>query len=177
MADTKDTSSQNAEAGDAGASGGRKKARQPTVAGRPVVAVRPRVVIESAQLARGGAGAPVLSTARPIVVERKRRKKRYSRRTRDFQRFERDATRSTRRVADAVASAWQTYDEESERSARRKRDGAVRDVWQNSALAVGDFLTESSRAPYDLVRNLDGDWFWRQARTVIGGLFPVGWTR
>ncbi|HEX5720970.1 MAG TPA: hypothetical protein VF179_32760, partial [Thermoanaerobaculia bacterium] len=116
--------------------------------------------------------------ARPIVIERRsERRRRYSRGTRDVQRFQRDATRATRRLADAVATGWETYDKESDRSAKRKRDGAVRDFWQNSALALGDTMSESSRAPYDLVRNLDGGWFWRQTRFFLGPFFPVGWTR
>jgi len=93
----------------------------------------------------------------PIVVEvdRKRRKKRYSRGLRDLQTTNRGVARASRRLLRAVERGMSTYLKESDKSARKRRDGALRDFGLNSADAFGRGLRELSDIPRDLARTFD----------------------
>jgi len=93
---------------------------------------------------------------RPIVYERKRggkgRKRRYSKGLKDPQKCEVDATRALNRVADAVADGVSEYRSERNKSARRKRDGAIKDAVRNLGRGLSEALDTGARAPSDLTR-------------------------
>jgi hypothetical protein len=93
----------------------------------------------------------------PLVVEvdRKRRKKRYSRGLRDIQTTNRGLTKATRRLVRAVDEGMTRYLKESNKSARKRRDGAWRDFGLNVADAIGAGLRESSDIPRDLARTFN----------------------
>jgi hypothetical protein len=99
----------------------------------------------------------VAPDGQPIVVEvdRKRRKKRYSRGLRDLQITNRGMARASRRLVRAVARGMGTYLKESDKSARKKRDGALRDFGLNSADALGTGLRELSALPGDVANTLN----------------------
>jgi hypothetical protein len=103
------------------------------------------------------APAPEAPLTAPIVVEidRKRRKKRYSRGLRDIQTTSRGLTRTSRRLVQAVDEGMTRYLKESNRSARKRRDGALRDFSLNVADAIGAGLREASGAPSDLARTFN----------------------
>jgi hypothetical protein len=88
-------------------------------------------------------------------VGRKRRKKRYSRGLRDVQTTNRGLTRASRRLVRAVDDGITRYLKESNKSARKRRDGAWRDYGLNVADAIGDGLREASRIPPDLARTFN----------------------
>jgi len=89
-----------------------------------------------------------------VRVDRKRRKKRFTRGLRDVQTTTRGVARVSRRLVRAVARGMDTYLKESNRSARKKRDGAWRDFGFNVSDAIGTSLREASGIPRDLVRTL-----------------------
>jgi hypothetical protein len=101
--------------------------------------------------------APEAPLTAPIVVEvgRKRRKKRYSRGLRDVQTTNRGLTRASRRLVQAVDEGMTRYLKESNRSARKRRDGALRDYSLNVADAIGAGLREVSGVPADLARTFN----------------------
>jgi hypothetical protein len=103
-------------------------------------------------------------TATPLVVrvEKKRRKKRYSRGLRDVQTTNRGFLKASRRLVRAVTRGMTTYLKESNKSARKKRDGALRDYGFNVSDAIGTSLTEVSGIPRDLVRSVSTR-RWRRA--------------
>ena len=70
----------------------------------------------------------------------------------DVQIMERRLSRASNRIADAAASGFSTYRKRRNRSARRKRDGAIRDLLPNSARGMGRSLRRMSLVPYDLAR-------------------------
>jgi hypothetical protein len=100
--------------------------------------------------------SPAVTTA-PLVVEvgRKRRKKRYSRGLRDIQTTNRGLTRAGRRLVRAVDDGMTRYLKESNKSARKRRDGAWRDFGLNVADAIGAGLREASGIPPDLARTFN----------------------
>jgi hypothetical protein len=103
------------------------------------------------------APAPEAPLTTPIVVkiDRKRRKKRYSRGLRDIQTTNRGMTRASRRLVQAVDAGMTRYLKESDRSARKMRDGAWRDYGLNIADAFGAGLREASGVSSDLARTFN----------------------
>jgi len=90
-----------------------------------------------------------------VQVDRKGRKKRYSRGLRDIQTTNRGLTRASRRLVQAVDKGTRRYLKESNRSARKRRDGALRDYSLNVADAIGAALREASGTPADLARTFN----------------------
>ena len=100
---------------------------------------------------------PATPSEAPIVVEveRKRRKRRYTRGVRDVQTTNRGFVKASRRLVRAVARGMSTYLKESDKSARKKRDGAMRDFNLNVADAIGSSLRQASGITADLARSLN----------------------
>ena len=123
---------------------------------------------------RPPAAAGIARSPQVIVIKaakKKRGKKRYTRGSKDLQRLEYGLSKSSYRVADAVAEGIRTFYRRSDRSARRKKDGLVRDSLRNSARGLGDALREGSRAPYELARKVSTRKVWRRTRG-LGRLAP-----
>src|SRR5689334_11263432 len=111
---------------------------------------------EEQNSAQPGPFVQLLTSRRPIVIGGKKRKKRkYSRGLKDLQEW----GRAMARVSDGVArSAWKgtrAYRKASNKSARKKRDGAIRDYNLNVAKGISKSLRSSSSLPYDLARALN----------------------
>jgi hypothetical protein len=83
------------------------------------------------------------------------RKKKYSRGLRGAQEMERAASKATHRMARAVEKGLAAYREERDRSAGKRRDGALRDFADNVAHGTSKALREASRVPADLAKALD----------------------
>lgn len=120
---------------------------------------------EGAAQAAAAAEPVVYETERPIVYEvrrpivyevtkgkKRKGKKKYSRGLKDPQKLERDGSRAAERVADAVADGIAEYRDSRDKSARRKRDGAIKDVVRNVGRGLSEALDTGSRAPSDLTR-------------------------
>jgi len=93
---------------------------------------------------------------RPIVYEYRRGggRKRYSRGAKSPQLFERDFSRSLERVADAVADGLGRYRSRRNSSARRKKDGAVKDFVRNVGRGMEKAMRTGAKAPSDLTRRM-----------------------
>src|SRR6266536_3538316 len=75
-----------------------------------------------------------IGIGRPIVVKSKKKKKyRYSRGLKDLQRTGRSMTKVSSRLSRAVSKGVDTYRKSADKSARKKRDGAIRDFGLNAA--------------------------------------------
>ena len=88
-----------------------------------------------------------------IVVEvrkQKKGKKKYARGLKRPAKLGESMTRASERVARAVASGLRLYRKRSDRSARRRRDGAVRDVVRNAARGISRVMARSAKAPLDV---------------------------
>jgi len=79
-----------------------------------------------------------------------KKKKKYSRELEPMQKFERSMSKAQRRVAKAVYEGLSTWDTKREKSARKKRDGAVKDIVKNMAEAQSRFLEVTAKVPEDL---------------------------
>ncbi len=94
-----------------------------------------------------------LTALEPIVIKTKKKKKfKYSRGLKDLQKSSRSVSKVSSRLARSVSKGMEAYRKASDKSARKKRDGAIRDFGLNMAKGASKTLRESSRTPYDLAR-------------------------
>jgi hypothetical protein len=116
----------------------------------------------------------------PLVVydytkKKKRNRKKYSRGLRVVQRTEDGLTLAGRRFGDAVESGFRSYRKRRNKSARRRRDGPIRDIVRNTAGGVSQFFNVGSDIPYDVARKLNNRRFGKQFRdTVWAFTTPLG---
>ena len=107
----------------------------------------------------------------PIVLNYKAKKKkkkkrgkvRYSRGLADVQRLDGQLTRIGRRWTGAVAKGISTYDRERKSSAKKKRDGSIKDFVPNVGEAWSASLVEASKLPSDVAKLYDS----RTSRRIL----------
>ena len=103
---------------------------------------------------------------KPIVLEyRERRKKKaaddddnqeqYSGGLEDIQRLEGNIMRLVKRSARVVSKGLDTYDQERQKSAKEKKDGAIEDFVHNTAKAASVSMKEASEIPMDIVESVN----------------------
>jgi hypothetical protein len=140
-----------------------------------------RAAEDAAQVA-AGPDPVVYETQRPIVYEvayqrpivyevrkKRRRKKKYSSGLKDPQKVEQGLSRSVERVAHAVADGFTRYRRRRNNSARKKRDGAIKDVCRNVGRGAETAIRRAAKAPTDLTRKLS---FRRVTRLLVPPLLP-----
>ena len=102
---------------------------------------------------------------KPIVLEyRKRRKQKaadedeqeqYSEGLEDIQQLEGNIMRLAKRSARVVSKGLDTYDQERQKSAKEKKDGAIEDFVHNTAKAASVSMKEASEIPMDIVESVN----------------------
>jgi len=98
------------------------------------------------------------TTSRRVVVNVRRRRqarRRVSRGAEPFDALARSLLIGSYGVSRAVTLALRRYIDERDRSARRRRDGALEDFAFNAADALGTLLGESRNVPRDVVRSFE----------------------
>ena len=108
--------------------------------------------------------------------KKKKKKRRTSAGLRDADQFVRRSSNASSRLARAVAKGFRTYAKETNKSSRKKRDGAIRDALENWSLGLGASLRAASRVPNDVVRAVNTRTVRRQARCVTR-LFALPFAR
>jgi len=98
---------------------------------------------------------PLAPVVEPSVIlggkKKKKKKKRYTRSIRGVQRLEVGASKSQRRVAKAVVRGLNAWIDATDKSARKKRDGAVKDGLKNTSKAMRKALRTAAEAPADFI--------------------------
>ena len=112
--------------------------------------------------------APISTTVpvqhrRVIVMERKsgkKKKRKYSSdAARRVDRIHRGSADAVVRIADGLSEGAHTYRKKSKKSARKKRDGRVRDALVNWTAAFADAGATISKAPNDFAKQANrGRW-------------------
>ena len=108
------------------------------------------------------------SAERPRKAQKRRKK--YSKGLRDVQRLERGLSKASHRMVSAVEKGVRTYRKRSEKSARRTKDGALRDSFVNVAVASSETLAKSAKIPLDLIESVDTKRVWKRVRPVLRAL-------
>jgi hypothetical protein len=106
------------------------------------------------------------------VKVRKKKKRRYSAGLGTIQHLERGVTRSLETVSKGVARAFKEYSERSDKSARKKHDGALRDGIENWTKALSKGMRVAGDAPHDFVRQINRGPGSKQVRDTVRLLTP-----
>ena len=99
----------------------------------------------------------VVDLTKPLVIDVKKSKKKrkYSRGLKEVQVAGRRMTRTSSRMISAVAKGMDAFRKASDKSARHKRNGVIKDFGVNSAKGLGRSLRASSRVPLELAKAMD----------------------
>jgi hypothetical protein len=84
--------------------------------------------------------------------QKKRKKRKYSKERKDAQVSGRAMTRGMERIARALADGMSDYRERSDKSARKKRDGALKDGPDNWSKAMRKAMRRSRKADKDITK-------------------------
>ena len=121
-------------------------------------------------------GGKLQSEVKPIILEYKGRKRKskpkaeedgqakYSEGLEDTQILEGNMVRIAQRAAKAASKGIDTYEQERQRSAKEKTDGAIEDFFNNSAKAASVYLKEASEIPVDLVESVNTESYRKRLR-------------
>ena len=99
--------------------------------------------------------------------KRKKKKIKYTRGLKQVQKLERGLSTASQRASRAMEKGLKTYRKRRNKSARKKRDGALRDALQNWSIGLGRALRVGSDAPYDVTRELNTSRFTRRLRDTV----------
>ena len=89
-----------------------------------------------------------------------------------IQHLERGVTRSLETVSKGVARTFSEYSERSDKSARKKRDGALRDGIENWTKALSKGMRVAGEAPYEFVKQVNRGPGSKQVRDTVRLLTP-----
>jgi hypothetical protein len=116
-------------------------------------------------------GAPIVFTAADLGLKRKKSARRVSSRAaRRLDDIERRFSRAVRRVSRAAEHGVTEYTDRRDRSAERRRDGALVDLYENVAHGLSVGISEASPAVVDVARAFNSSGVRRQIRRVLRGL-------
>ncbi len=104
----------------------------------------------TAQETQQQAGAPVYFSR----TKKKGKKRRYTKGTKPFQKLVLGASRAVYRAANSFAEGFDTFRKRSKRSARKRRDGLVRDSLRNAARGFSDAARKAGKAPRAFARQI-----------------------
>lgn len=119
---------------------------------------------------------PLLFTGATYIKVKKSKgdKKRYSKGTKNPQQIMLGVSRAGFRVANSFADGLKTFSKRSNRSAKKKKDGMLRDALRNASHGISDELKELGRAPDEIARQIPT----RQVRRTFKVLFsPFNFSR
>jgi hypothetical protein len=111
----------------------------------------------------------------PIVLQRgkkDKKKRKYTRGIREVQKLERGLSKAGKRVASALSKGAVNYYDRSEKSSRKKRDGAIRDALENYTRAIGKTVRVASKAPKDFVDRVNTRPISRAVRATVRMVVP-----
>ena|ERR1700741_4437312 len=112
----------------------------------------------------------------PIVLEPlkgRKRKKKYTQGTKGLQRLTLGVSDALYRSANSVSRATKTFSKRSKKSARKRRDGLVRDSLRNASRGFANGLIELGEAPNEIAQRIGTG----QVRRTFRAFIPFAWGR
>lgn len=94
------------------------------------------------------------TTANTATTTREATEPRYSKRLKGTQRAERKLTKAHRSMSEAVLTGIDAWDRNRDKSAWKKRDGAVKDAVENFTKAYAKSLHRASSVPRTLIKGV-----------------------
>jgi hypothetical protein len=103
---------------------------------------------------------------------KKKKKRKYSSGLKGLQGLERGLTKSLGTVSDGLAKMYEVYNDRRDKSAGKKKDGALRDGLENWTKAMSKGMRIASNGPYDFVKAVNGGGGSKKIRKTIRLLLP-----
>ena len=107
----------------------------------------------------------------PMILERegKKRKKskKYSRGSKGLQRLILGVASAASRITGGFSRGTSTWVRRSKRSSRKKRDGLMRDAFENASRAFSKGSREASKAPREISKRFNTRSGWRVIRAAV----------
>lgn len=97
--------------------------------------------------------------------------KKYTKGTKGAQKVFEGANRSAERVAQGAADGLKEYRKRSEKSAKKKKDGQLKDLPYNAAKGFGEAVRTASEAPADIAKELKPKRIRKALRNIPGSPF------
>lgn len=94
-------------------------------------------------------------TAEPVVIERKKRKKKYTKGLRAPQELLVVTSKASEKVAAAVQIALESWIERNDKSSEKRRDGLLKDGLMNIGRATHKGLRKALKAPETFMDELE----------------------
>ena len=107
------------------------------------------------------------------LSKKNKKKKRYSRELKSLQQIERGFGKSSHRLSRAVARGLSVYRKRRDKSARKKKDGAIIDGALNWSKAFGKAMRVASNAPSDLAVQVNRTKLSRRVRNSLRTMSPM----
>lgn len=137
---------------------------------------KPQEQSEAAPPPAAPAAGPAPIFTAPHVLKRekgkKKKKKKYSRGTKAAQRLFLGVSKAGYRASNSLAEGLDTFVKRSNKSARKRRDGMLRDAFRNASRGFSDGAKELGRAPQAIANSIGTRRVWRIFRVASPlGLF------
>jgi hypothetical protein len=100
------------------------------------------------------AAANEVAVETPASRSTKSKKKKVSKEAKPFERLDRDLSKAERRVAKAILLGVESWQNNSKKSSKKKRDGAMRDALKNGVRAYSKFVDHAAKVPGDVISML-----------------------
>ena len=118
---------------------------------------------------------PVAGLAKVVGSKRKSGKKRgSSRASRRLIDVENRASKAVRRVTKAVNRGVGTYLDKRDKSARKRRDGALVDVYENASVGAAEAIANASPVLTDIAKALNTRRLRKRIKKVLSGIPVIG---
>lgn len=107
---------------------------------------------------------------RPVVIKlgkKKKRKKGSSQAAKRLEYYEKRLAKSARRVSRGIKNGVDTYIDNRNRSERKRRDGAILDLCENSAKGIAKAISESSPVLTDYAKAMNTKKLRKQIRQFL----------
>lgn len=129
---------------------------------------KPAAPEPTVQVVAAPAAISLEGRSRPIVVrvKDKKKKRKYSRGAKDLQISLRKGTKIGDRIANALADGLGLYRKKSDKSSKKRKDGALRDILKNSASGMSKTVRKSSRVPVLIAKAVRGKLVRRSIRNL-----------
>jgi hypothetical protein len=118
----------------------------------------------------GGVSAHAVITT-PLLLKRDKSggakgKKKYSRGTRGVQRLLYGVSKAAYRSTNSFAEGLDTFVKKSNKSARKRRDGLIRESLRNATKGVADGVAELGKAPEEITKRIGTRRVWKLFRVL-----------
>lgn len=115
-------------------------------------------------------GHPVVLTADDLDLETEGGKRSSSKRLRRIEDIERHVSKAVHRVTRGVNHGVTTYEEHRDNSAKKRKNGALVDLYENVVRGVSTAVSEASPATVDVAKAFNTKMARRQIRRALKSL-------